>query len=158
MHFSRQSSGFTLLELVVAVAILAILLTIGIPSFSTFIDSSQRRAVSEALASSVKVARSEAITRGVNTTLCRRNDAGTACDNGDDWGAGWIVVPSGADPVRVWDAVPDSFSLSVSGASQSLTFTPEGSVSDEASFQFSLDAAGETYTYTVTATGSFEEN
>ncbi|TCK05940.1 GspH/FimT family pseudopilin [Marinobacterium mangrovicola] len=152
-----KTSGFTLLELMVAVAILAILLTIGIPSFSNFIDSSQRRAISEGLASAVKVARSEAVTRGVETTLCRRNSAGTACSNAADWSVGWLVVPSGAAPVRVWDAVPGEHGLTLNTTEQMITFTPMGGVKNQNTFDFSLSYGdGNIGGYKVTAIGGFE--
>lgn len=159
MLLSCKSQGFTLLELMVSVAILAILLAIGIPSFSSFIDSGQRRAIGEGLASAAKVARSEAVTRGVDTTLCRRNSAGTACSDDSDWSVGWLVIPSGAEPVRVWGALPEGFRLSLTaGAGESITFTPEGSVKGEMRYNFSLANGDANIGYTVNAIGGFKEN
>ncbi|SEG76895.1 GspH/FimT family pseudopilin [Marinobacterium lutimaris] len=161
MLMLSRFSGFTLLELMVSIAVLAILLSIGIPSFSSFIDSSQRRAISEGLASAVKVARSEAVTRGVETTLCRRNSAGNACSNDANWSVGWLVIPnaSGAAPVRVWDALPARYTLSQNGGAGPITFTAMGSVQNEGVFNFSLaDGDANIGGYKVTAIGGFEED
>ena len=62
-HKSLQR-GFTLLELMAVMAIVAILASIAIPSMQSLIDSSKISAHREALAGAVKLARSEAVTRG----------------------------------------------------------------------------------------------
>lgn len=146
--------GFTLLELMVSVAVLAILLAIGVPGFRYFIDSSQLRAASEGLKLSVGLARTEAVTRGGLVTLCRANTAGTACDNNNDWSHGWLVLPNGGDPVRVWDSLPSGYTLTVSGATQSIVFGPEGTVQGETPYEFTLSGS-EKRCFSVNAIGAF---
>lgn len=85
-----KTSGFTLLELMVAIAILAILLGIGIPSFA---DAMRRNRVANAtnsLTGAIALARSEAVKRGVPVTICGSNDQAKCADD-DDWSGGMIV-------------------------------------------------------------------
>lgn len=63
-------SGFTLVELIMAVAISAILLATAIPSFSRSIRSNSADAFKSSLHTALKLARSEAVTRGQQVNLC----------------------------------------------------------------------------------------
>lgn len=63
---SRQQSGVTLIELVVGLAVFAILLGIAIPNFSTFIQNSKIRTSAEAIQNGLSLARVEAVRRNTN--------------------------------------------------------------------------------------------
>jgi type IV fimbrial biogenesis protein FimT len=52
--------GFTMLELLVALAIAALLLTIGMPSFTTFVRNSEIRSAAESISNGLRMARTEA--------------------------------------------------------------------------------------------------
>lgn len=62
--------GFTLVELLLVTAILTIALGIGLPSFSKLIEDSHRKAELNQLLAGINYARTEAITRSTNITLC----------------------------------------------------------------------------------------
>ncbi len=81
--------GLTLVELLITIAISAILLSVAAPSFQSFILNSRISTISEQLYKTLHMARSEAIRRGTNVTVCSSNSY-TACD-GANWGDGWIV-------------------------------------------------------------------
>lgn len=74
--------GFTLIEMMVAVAILAILLAIGIPAFGALIDNQRLDSSTDSLMRSVQFARGEAT---------RRNRHVTMTPLGDGWHSGWVV-------------------------------------------------------------------
>jgi type IV fimbrial biogenesis protein FimT len=76
--------GFTLLELMITVAIAAILLGIAIPSFIGSIRSNRLTASANDLVTALNVARSEAVKRGRNVTVASKN--GTT-----NWKDGWDV-------------------------------------------------------------------
>lgn len=82
--------GFTLVEMMVVIAILSILMAIAIPQFSELIRRNRVATISNQLLGSVFVARSEAIKRGHRVTACVSND-GVSCTPGLDWHVGWIV-------------------------------------------------------------------
>lgn len=64
MIFLRRSAGFTLVELMMVVAILAIVMAIAVPSFNTMIKNNRLVAASNDLAGALHYARSEAVRRG----------------------------------------------------------------------------------------------
>ena len=59
----RARSGFTLIELMVAIAVAAIMLTWALPAFTDLIDSQRLRAVAQQIAADLRYARSEAVRR-----------------------------------------------------------------------------------------------
>lgn len=82
----RKAHGFTLIELMVAIAVLAVLLAIGIPSFRDYIADQRARAAAEELMLGLTLARSEAIKRNATVTV-------SAADS--DWAQGWAVSVGG---------------------------------------------------------------
>jgi len=86
---TTSANGFTLIELMVAVAVLGILLAIGIPSFQATMTSSQLTTQANEFLASLASARSEAIKNGSRATVCR-SATNNACD-GASWSDGWMV-------------------------------------------------------------------
>jgi type IV fimbrial biogenesis protein FimT len=86
----RTSRGFTLIELMVSIAVLAILLGIAAPSFRSMTATSDLRGVSNELITTLAQARSEAIKRGGRVTVCMSAD-GAACIATGGWEQGWIM-------------------------------------------------------------------
>lgn len=88
--------GFTLVELMVVVAIVAILLAVGVPYFGDTIARNDNRAVSLSIRGAVDLTRSEAIRRGATAKLCATTDADAtppSCLTGagnKEWSGGWI--------------------------------------------------------------------
>ena len=87
--------GFTMIEIVVVVAIMGVLLTIAVPSFVTYSSSQKVKTASFDLYASMMFARSEAIKRKVNVTVAAV---------GGDWKNGWTVAAAGVGaPLRTQD-------------------------------------------------------
>lgn len=113
----RQHLGFTLLELMTAITVLAILLGIGVPSFMEATRNNRIITQTNALVSALNIARSEASKRSIPVTVCSSNVAQNNC-LGTDWSNGWIVfvdnpatMPGTIDgvdlalaPLQVWPA------------------------------------------------------
>jgi len=86
----RAQSGFTLIELIVVMAVAAILLGVGVPSFTSAIKNSRQSSTYQSIVGALYLARSEAVKRSNMITVCARKSA-TACDTSADWKQGWIV-------------------------------------------------------------------
>jgi type IV fimbrial biogenesis protein FimT len=86
----KRQTGFTITELMVVVAIVAILLGIGVPSYRYVTNSYRMSAEVNGLLGDLQYARSEAIKEGQTVTTCVSAN-GTACTAGTAWANGWIV-------------------------------------------------------------------
>jgi type IV fimbrial biogenesis protein FimT len=87
-------SGFTLIELMVTVAVAAVVLAIAVPSFQDLIRSNRLATQANQLITALSLARGEAIKRGVRVTVCKSaNSTATspACTTSGDWRQGWVV-------------------------------------------------------------------
>lgn len=102
---SVRARGFTLIELMITIAVLVITLTLAVPSFRNIIQNNRSTALANELSSAINLGRSEAIKRGQEVRVCPRNPLGTGC-TGNDWTVGWLVRETGAGGavLRVWDA------------------------------------------------------
>lgn len=86
----RSHHGFTLIELIVAIAVLAIMVTWAVPSFQQFTARNEVAAEVMRLKSALAVARSSAVARGITVTVCPSTDQDT-CTN-DNWSGRLVVV------------------------------------------------------------------
>lgn len=97
---TEKNRGFTLLELLTALAVAAIILAFGVPNFMDVVRNSRAAAGANELVTALSIARSEAAKRGARVTVCASDDAAT-CDG--SWEDGWIVI---ADAAATDDADP----------------------------------------------------
>lgn len=128
----NSSSGFTLIELMISVLVVAVLLGIGVPSFRTLIDNQRLRAVSADLRIALNMARSEAVKRNRSVVL-------SPSDTG--WSSGWSIA-NPADPnspaiLNHLQAGGITISKTVPG---SVTFNPLGR-STAAEFDIAVNAS-----------------
>lgn len=88
----RREAGTTLVESLVACALVVVLATLAAPSFGDLRRDARRLTRLEALVHGLALARVEAVTRGQPVVLCRSLD-GHQCDSsGMDWRQGWLVI------------------------------------------------------------------
>lgn len=137
----KFNSGFTLIELMVSVAVAAVLLGIAVPNFSSIIVSNRLTTYANDLVTALNLARSEAIKRGVQITVSRKGD------NSGQWESGWDVYAdlnsnlvfdddgdtalceTGEDCLlRTYEALPDGYTLRTGGSSYQdyAAFLPSG--------------------------------
>lgn len=109
----KLACGFTLIELLVTLAVVAIVLSVAVPSFQSQILNNRSIALGEDLASAINLARSEAVKRAARVAICA-SKSGTDCDG--EWTDGFIVFIDTAardtDPapvvgtiLKVWGAL-----------------------------------------------------
>jgi len=85
----KKHSGFTLVELMVVVAIAGMAMAFAIPAMGTFIKNERLVTQINTLVGHLAYARSEAVTRRQQVILCASSNM-TSC-SGADWATGWIL-------------------------------------------------------------------
>ena len=125
LQTSRQQRGFSLVEGLVATAITATLAAVGVPNLQQFRDAQAIDAQFERLNASLRLARSESLTRDEVVSVCRRGS--------NDGSGGWLVfvdrgqrgqVDEGDLVLKVHQ--PPAGSGAVLGTQRYLTYRPAG--------------------------------
>src|SRR5262249_19360135 len=141
--------GFTLLELMTAIAIIAVLAAIATPSFRSFSANSRITAVANTVANALAVARSEALRQSQPVSVCPSKN-GKTC-NSANWGAGWMVftgsgnpgVVNGGDTVlQTWPAPTGGVALTFATASANtyVRFDARGMITPAIAATFTVSA------------------
>lgn len=131
--------GFTIVELMVTIVILAILSALAATSFNPLLERWRIIQTVEALKSSLQLARSEAIKRGgqiVIQKIANKTDGCTTATSKTDWDCGWLVCEdrnnSGtctkADPVLHTVSTPRSLQITRTGGAETIQFNRWGLV------------------------------
>jgi type IV fimbrial biogenesis protein FimT len=97
-----RSEGFTLIELMVVLVIVAVILTVAMPGFSTLNQRIKLKSYTNEFIASVILARSEAIKRNTQMDVCIVLDPNNpvACGSGGDWEEGWLVKDPNGPVIR----------------------------------------------------------
>lgn len=134
--------GFTLVELMVVVVIVAVIMVIAVPGFSTLMERTRLKAYANEFVSSVYLARSEAIKRNADVTLCTSNDPNALCVSAAKWEDGWIVIDDSNQVIYRQPALNDGFLFfhMTSVSFDELVFTPNGLVSSVAAMKLCQNA------------------
>jgi type IV fimbrial biogenesis protein FimT len=92
LNHAYPHAGFSVIELMVAVAIVAVLAALAGPSFASLIDRWRVRDAVENLTATLYFARSEAIKRGGNVIIAKNADSATCTTTQNtQWSCGWQV-------------------------------------------------------------------
>jgi type IV fimbrial biogenesis protein FimT len=129
----KVSAGFTLLELMVVITIVAILMALGVPSYRYVTNSNRMSGEVNALLGDLQFARSEAIKEGATVTVCPTSNPSATppiCNAGSsEWDKGWIVTSPTVTPnvLRIQQAFANtSDSFQSVGNQTSITFDRNG--------------------------------
>lgn len=107
-RLARAARGFTLVELMVVLAVAAILISAAVPNFQQTIANYRLNVEVNALVGDLQFARSEAIKQGTTVLMCPTRD-GATCSGDNAWAHGYLIglnLPTaagtvGADPAPV---------------------------------------------------------
>lgn len=150
----KLTNGFSLVELMVALSLASVILAFGVPGFQSMVRDNRLAAESSRLVTALNLARSEAIKRGQQVTLCKAdpNAAPPACNiaacntatGANCWEQGWLVFadangngilndgtdiascPSGDCTIRIFEALPHGLTLRTSNISRWVAYQSPG--------------------------------
>lgn len=117
-----RAAGFTLVELMIVIAVAAVLLAIALPSFQSVLRSNRVATATNEMIATLSLARGEAIRNATGAAVCPSGD-GESC--GNDWASGWIIWADHDDD-GVLDA--DEVIRFVQGKNQTVVEGPEAGV------------------------------
>jgi type IV fimbrial biogenesis protein FimT len=146
-----RENGFTIIELMTSLAVLAILFGFAAPTFRQYTGNNRATAAQNDFATSLNLARSEALKRSTPTTVCASVN-GLACAAGATWASGWIAFVDGTgtrgviDPldevIQRWPGVEGNVLFDVtpggSGVTRYVTFAADGMNGAEENFEMDI--------------------
>lgn len=130
--------GVTLVELMVTVAVAAVLMAIAVPSFQQLIQSNRVATEANSLVGDLQFARGQAIKEGQPVTVCISSD-GSSCSTATSWQTGWIVftdpngnqtVDSGEAPLRRQPSFSSTDTFVAANNERSVTYNRDGFVTN----------------------------
>ncbi len=131
----KNQTGFTLIELMITLAIAVILMTVAVPSFNDTVTNNRITTQTNDLVAALNLARMEAIHRGTSVSICPSSDQ-SSCSGSNDWSTGWIVYEDTnvtgstavTELIRTWSSLSGSPSVAASNSATFLRYAADGSL------------------------------
>ncbi|MHC1480451.1 GspH/FimT family pseudopilin [Frateuria aurantia] len=133
----ERTRGFTLIELCVAMAVMAILAMIAVPAFYNTLRAHQLQETGNALRGALAYARTEAVLRQYSVSICA-SGGGTTCSGSADYSLGWLIYTTpgaantlysaGGTMVLLRSGQGDSHVSALASTTGAISFSPQGAV------------------------------
>lgn len=156
----KKQMGFTLIELMVTLSVLLILITVGVPSLSGYLQSQRLNTTTQLIKDSYSQARYEAVTGKKAVTLCPLDINATTC--GNNWDVGIMVyidqnndgVYAAADNDQRLRQVgfPDGVTASIPGRTQ-VRLSTAGTTTDTGTFTVAVSGSTTQKTLVISSSG-----
>jgi type IV fimbrial biogenesis protein FimT len=137
MRSRSRVRGFTLIEIIVATAVLAILASLSVPMYTSTLAGNRTRSAAYSLVGSLTYARSEAV---------KRNAIVSVAPVGTGWQDGWTVT-SGGVTLSLNEPPP---ALALAGPNAGVSYLPTGRLNIPGNVLFTISAPNTGYTRCVT--------
>jgi len=123
--------GFTLIELIVTLVVLAVVISIALPAFNGMIISSRSASLGAEMEVALNYARIEAVKRAGRVSICSSED-GSTCAAATEWNKGWLVFADTAaldssalgvgTVLRFWNDIPPNAQIAVTKGAVAVNF------------------------------------
>lgn len=150
----KKTRGFTIIELMITLSVMAVLAAIAIPSFERLILTNAADKYRDDLYSSLVLARSEALARGTSVTLCTSTNISTTMTcSGDsaDWQSGWLMfedrdndstLDAGEEVLSVYQNLAQRSAVLTFNNGDNITFNRLGGAKDKGTFRLCRNDVG----------------
>ena len=143
MPIPRPENGFTLVELLVTLAVALLLSTMAVETFPRLLAESRMVSEVNHFVTALHLARSEAVLQARDVVLCPSHDL-ARCGASRDWPAGWLLFASddrehdpGEPLLQAGNPLESGIGMSTGNARKRIVFRPDGSSGgSNASFTF----------------------
>ena len=161
-YVGKRVRGVTIVELIVTLAVIAIVTALGVPSMKSAMEDYRSRSTMSSLVADLNLARVEAIKRNRTVIVCPRDGLGASPCSSAKWETGWVVcfinATGGCDtstaddpnPIRVTNPIDGQ--LTLTGSLGSVAFNALGAAT--AQVVLTLDSGKVKRIATVAATGN----
>jgi type IV fimbrial biogenesis protein FimT len=149
----RLQRGVSLIEVMIMLAVVAVLMMLGLPAYSTWVQNSQLRSAAESLAGGLRAARSEALQRNRNVEFVLTSDEPIAANVNSltptAGGRSWVVrIDTDPDPLvstytflQGKSGAEGSTNAGIASGTSTVVFTPLGRTTLAAAATFSVTNA-----------------
>lgn len=140
----HKQRGFNIIELMLTLAIVAVLLAIAVPGFRLITQNSQQRNAIADINNMLARVRTEVAARHRGVTVCVSDDQAT-CSGNATWEDGWIVFIDtdedgthdvGEATVAIHQAFPEGITIRTLGVTSGLTYDNDGLPASAATFRY----------------------
>ena len=157
----RDQTGFTALELIVTMAIIAVLLTMGVPAVQNYSWNLRMKTTMDQLQTDLNQARSHAISHNSQAIICPATD-GNVCSGLPAWQNGWIVFTDingdrqrqDSEPLHQHAGAVSLLGISSSRSRKYIRFFPNGSAPGSNVTILFCDKRGAAHAGTITVSNS----
>ncbi|WP_262499064.1 GspH/FimT family pseudopilin [Pseudomonas sp. WS 5011] len=122
----HQRNGFSLTELMIVIAIIAIMAAIGTPGFRSMMLDNRLNSTTNSLLGTLQFARSEAVMQRSSITTCAANASNNACANSTNWSNGALVM-RGNTLLRI--IPPASAGVTITASRNNVEYNADGTTS-----------------------------
>ena len=156
-----QQQGFTAIELLVTMAVVAILLAVGVPALQNYSWNLRMKTAMDTLQTDLVLARGRAISLNIQTVICPATGA-DGCSGDSDWQKGWIVFTDlngdrrrqAGEPLLKQSGEVEFINISSSRSRRNLRFYPNGSAPGSNATILFCDDRGARYAGKVSVSNS----
>jgi type IV fimbrial biogenesis protein FimT len=126
-HFGKKrGEGFTLIELMITLAVAGVFIALALPSFAQFLRNQRVSTQANEFVTALQTARSEAIKRRKQVDVVADASAG----NANEWGGGWSVsyTDGGTQLVRSYPELEGNLTLNSAADLVTISYSGDGAV------------------------------
>ena len=136
LYLKLAHKGFTLIEILAAIAIVGIVMAFALPSYNITVKNTCLTTSTNALITSIQIARSEA-------SKLRQNISIISKTGGGDWSTGWTVQDASATVLNNVDLTCGATTVTETGNDTTLVYESTGFIDSPAAFDVCDDRTGE---------------